>query len=155
MTELFATESREHWVSLLQRAGIPSAVVATTSEWLASDVVANAGMRTTLEHPEYGPVVMPGVPISFSATPTDQLRFAATTAPDWADLATTRPVGDHPRGAPEELAGPLAAIEVLDLGTFIAGPFGPMLLSGMGADVVKIEATGGDPYRTVPSRASR
>ena len=97
LTELFATESREHWVSLLQRAGIPSAVVATTSEWLASEIVADAGMRTTLQHPEYGPVVMPAVPISFSATPTGPLRLATAGPPQWRDRAV-RSVKDHRPG---------------------------------------------------------
>jgi crotonobetainyl-CoA:carnitine CoA-transferase CaiB-like acyl-CoA transferase len=36
---------------------------------------------------------------------------------------------------------------VLDLGSFVAGPFGSSLLSDFGAEVIKIEGPGGDPYR--------
>jgi len=32
-------------------------------------------------------------------------------------------------------------------GNFLAGPFGPMLLGDLGADVIKLEATRGDPMR--------
>jgi len=46
------------------------------------------------------------------------------------------------------MTGALAAIEVLDLSNYIAGPFAAMLLADMGARVVKIENThGGDPFR--------
>lgn len=44
--------------------------------------------------------------------------------------------------------GPLAGIRVLEVGSFIAGPFAGQLLGDYGADVVKIEAPdGGDPMR--------
>ena len=44
--------------------------------------------------------------------------------------------------------GPLAGIRVLEVGSFIAGPFAGQLLGDYGADVVKIEPPdGGDPMR--------
>lgn len=36
---------------------------------------------------------------------------------------------------------------MLDFGNFLAGPLGPMLLADLGATVVKVEATTGDPMR--------
>ncbi|MYA07139.1 MAG: CoA transferase [Holophagales bacterium] len=44
-------------------------------------------------------------------------------------------------------AGPLDGIRVLDFTSFIAGSYGAMLLGDMGADVLKIEAPGGDNAR--------
>jgi formyl-CoA transferase len=45
--------------------------------------------------------------------------------------------------------GPLAGLEVIEMGQLIAGPFCGQLLGDMGADVIKIEAPGaGDPMRT-------
>lgn len=45
-------------------------------------------------------------------------------------------------------AGPLSGVRVLELGSFIAGPFAGQLLGDYGADVVKVEApAGGDPMR--------
>lgn len=47
-----------------------------------------------------------------------------------------------------ERRGPLAGIRVLELGSFIAGPFAGQLLGDYGADVVKVETPGeGDPMR--------
>ncbi|HEU4340060.1 MAG TPA: CaiB/BaiF CoA-transferase family protein [Candidatus Binatia bacterium] len=44
--------------------------------------------------------------------------------------------------------GVLEGIRVLELGNFISGPYGAMLLADMGAEVVKIEnPKGGDPFR--------
>jgi len=42
---------------------------------------------------------------------------------------------------------PLAGVRVIDLTRILSGPFCSMLLGDLGADVVKIEAPGGDPVR--------
>jgi len=43
--------------------------------------------------------------------------------------------------------GPLEGLRVIDFGQYIAGPFGPMLLGDMGAEVIKIEPIRGDNMR--------
>lgn len=45
------------------------------------------------------------------------------------------------------MSGPLAGLKVLELGSFIAGPFAGQLLGDFGADVLKVETPGGDPMR--------
>lgn len=45
------------------------------------------------------------------------------------------------------MPGPLEGVLVLDLGQFLAGPYAPMILSDLGAEVIKIEPTRGDSMR--------
>ena len=47
------------------------------------------------------------------------------------------------------MAGPLAGIRILEFSEIIAAPFAGMLLSDMGADVIKIEPPEGEPWRLV------
>lgn len=62
------------------------------------------------------------------------------------DPAAGGPAGGDP--APEGTTQPLAGVRVLELASFIAGPFCAMLLADFGAEVVKAEPPGeGDPMR--------
>jgi crotonobetainyl-CoA:carnitine CoA-transferase CaiB-like acyl-CoA transferase len=44
----------------------------------------------------------------------------------------------------------LDGVRVVELGTAITAPLAAMLLADMGADVIKVERPGGDPYRQFP-----
>ncbi|MCP4757047.1 MAG: CoA transferase [Proteobacteria bacterium] len=44
----------------------------------------------------------------------------------------------------------LEGLRVLDFGQYIPGPYTGMLLAEQGADVIKVERPGGDPYRSEP-----
>lgn len=47
------------------------------------------------------------------------------------------------------MTGPLSGVVVLDLGQYLAGPYAPMLLADLGAEVMKVEPVRGDGMRHV------
>jgi crotonobetainyl-CoA:carnitine CoA-transferase CaiB-like acyl-CoA transferase len=51
------------------------------------------------------------------------------------------------------MAGPLDGVKVLDLASYIAGPFACGLLADLGAEVIKVEPPEGDMQRKLPSTA--
>lgn len=50
------------------------------------------------------------------------------------------------------LTGPLAGIRVVDFSQIVSGPMAACILADQGADVVKVEAIGGDPVRWLGPR---
>ena len=140
----FAEKPRAEWLKILSDHGVPRGPVGHREEWFRSETVAANHMRIELEHPKLGTVELPGVPGKLSTTPGSVRHLMADVK--LADLPPHRPtLPGYPREP--EGRGPLAGIRILDLGAFIAGTFAPTILSSYGADVIKIEALDGDPFR--------
>ena len=48
---------------------------------------------------------------------------------------------------PPNRSGPLVGLKVLEIGHYIAAPFCTRILADLGAEVIKVEPPGGDPFR--------
>jgi crotonobetainyl-CoA:carnitine CoA-transferase CaiB-like acyl-CoA transferase len=110
-------------------------------------------MAVTVDDPDVGPTTQMGVPIHLLGTPGSvrgpRPRLGAHTDEVLGEVAAAVPNGRTAGPAPVRGAAGLAldGIRLLDFGQYLAGPFGPMVLADLGADVVKIEPVFGDGMR--------
>lgn len=135
------------WLQNLWDHDIPAQEAAPFGSILSDGQARVNGYVVGIDDPSEGRIAVPGLPLTL-----DPPARVAHPAPALGDgrsgaAAPASPEATATRRQPGR--GPLAGLKVLDFGNFLAGPLGPMLLADLGATVVKVEATTGDPMRFV------
>ncbi len=133
------------------------APVLQAHEAFEIDQLVHNGMIVTVDDPVEGPTRQAGITFNLHGAPPAVVQgprplLGADTDTVIAELAAAP--GPDRRAAAERrgsrpLNHALEGIKVLDLGNFLAGPFGPMLLGDLGATVYKLESPDGDQMRFV------
>lgn len=148
---------RDHWLSVLAESDVPSAPVLTTQQYMDLPQVRHSGLVQTVDDPALGETDQIGMAIDFSETP-GRTRMPAPKLGQHTEevLASLEQKGIF-SGRSENIADggsppkhPLAGMKVLDLSSFIAAPLGSMILSYLGADVIKVEPLNGEGARALP-----
>ena len=147
MLARFQEQSARSWMdTFMADGGIVATAYQTTQEALDDpDMVANGHVV-----PRSDGGVELGVLAKLTATPGTPggplLDDDAQDEPwerQWQTDRRPAPTGHQPGGAP------LQGVRVVELATIIAAPFAASLLADMGAEVIKVETPGGDPYRSM------
>ncbi len=74
LEKTFLTQDRNHWVSLLLKAGVPAGPISDYAEVFASDHAKAREMKMTVAHPVEGAVPNIGFPVKLMGTPQQVRR---------------------------------------------------------------------------------
>ena len=145
---------RDHWLQALAEADVPVAPVLTTQQFMDLPQVRANSLVQTVEDPILGRIDQVGLVIDFSETPgragTPASRPGQHTENLLAQLDNVWNSSRWPGNGAKSLKTPkypLAGMKVLDFSSFIAAPLGAMVLSDLGADVIKVEPLSGEGAR--------
>lgn len=142
--EAFKQRGADAWLQNMWTHDIPAQEAVGLGEILTDEQARANRYVVDIDDPATGTITVPGLPLTLD--PPMEIGHAAPgiggAAPRWQ-------ARDIPSDGAASVSGahPLEGLKVLDFGNFLAGPLGPMLLADLGATVVKVEATTGDPMR--------
>ena len=128
----------------------------TPEEFLSHPQMVQNDRVVTINDPTVGPMMQLGPLVLFSETPSTINRCAPRLG-EHTELFRAKPSPGSPRASADSAPNvnavrnggrlPLEGVTVLELAYFLAGPVGVTLLAELGARVIKVETTEGDPWR--------
>ncbi len=155
----FASETRAHWVERLMAADVCAVEHLHPTEVFDEPQPRHNEMVVEVDDPVLGRVEQVAPAIRFDGTRPDVSRPAPTpgqhTDEILAELASASEAvpaagaqTQTPVREPDERPL-LHDVKIVDAGAYYAGPYSSRLLADLGADVIKLEPTLGDPLRGI------
>lgn len=148
--KVFLHRPRQEWLEAFYTGDVPAAPVSPLGSVFRDEQAILNEYVVDVDDPIWGRARQTLAP--YSIDPKPRVRSPAPALGEHTDAILAAAVGGpaHPPPsgtAPYPSRRLLESVKVLDLGMFLAGPFGPMMLADLGADVIKVEALTGDRMR--------
>ena len=153
LEEAFAARPLAEWLEIFAAHDVPCQPTQTRDEFVNSVLAQANGLVTTVEHPELGTVRTPPQPMWIDDCDEVALQPAPVLGEHTAEVEAELDAGAWPTQPESEPwvpgTAPLRGVNAVDLSSFIAGPVITRHLAMLGAEIVKIEQPGGDPFRVL------
>jgi len=153
LINLFKTRNADDWEAWGREVDVPLTKIRRADEWLETKQASEAGIVTSLDDPELGPMLQPGPAVKLYGTPGAAQGPRAAVEADREELLQRRSGSSAP-AASERLTSVLAGLRVVDMTQVLAGPTAARTLAEFGAEVIKINNPWeeGAGYRWNPHR---
>ncbi len=153
LEEAFAARPLHEWLEIFSAHDVPCQPTQSRAEFMASGLAKANGLDSAVEHAELGTVRTPPQPMWIDGCDEVTLQATPLLGEHTAEVEAELSAGAWPARAESEpwVQGtpPLQGVSAVDLSSFIAGPVITRHLAMLGAEVIKIEQPGGDPFRVL------
>ncbi len=155
LSPIFLSRPAIWWMRVFKRNGVPCGLAQHIEINRYHQQVRENGMILDLETPDWGRVLVSGVPWHFSKTPC-QIRPAPRPGEATEEIldelrkgvGPSGAGGSHPRRGGSGMV--LPGIRVVELAQGVAGALCGLRLGDLGASVIKVEIAAGDWMRNCP-----
>ena len=137
MTTLFKSRTAEEWDRLANEAGLPMSIIREGRAWMATRHTRDAGIFSTVNDPEYGEMLQPGLSVRLNGTPGSVRPRGAALSSISASFGHSDAIYARPAGG--QVSAPLAGFRVVDTTAVLAGPTAGRTLAEFGADVIQVQ----------------